>query len=32
MRLLACVDPVDFRNGIDGLVRICRDKLADDPF
>jgi hypothetical protein len=28
MRLLACVDPIDFRQGGDGLVRICRDKLA----
>jgi hypothetical protein len=28
MRLLVCVDPVDFRKGIDGLVRICRDELA----
>lgn len=32
MRLLVCVDPVDFRKGIDGLVRICRDELAEDPF
>jgi transposase len=32
MRLSVCVDPVDFRKGIDGLVRICRDELAEDPF
>ena len=32
MRLLVCVEPIDFRNGIDGLVRVCRDALAEDPF
>ncbi len=32
MRLLAAVDPVDFRRGIDGLARLCRDVLGDDPF
>ena len=32
MRLLVCVEPVDFRKGIDGLVRICRDELVEDPF
>ncbi len=32
MRLLVCVEPVDFRNGIDGLVRVCRATLAEDPF
>lgn len=32
MRLLVCVEPIDFRNGIDGLVRICRATLAEDPF
>jgi len=32
MRLLVCVEPVDFRNGIDGLVRVCRGTLAEDPF
>jgi transposase len=32
MRLVVCVEPIDFRNGIDGLVRICRGALDEDPF
>jgi transposase len=32
MRILVAVEPVDFRNGIDGLVRICKQKLGSDPF
>lgn len=32
MRILLCIDPVDFRCGIDGLARICQQKLASDPF
>jgi len=32
MRILACVDPVDFRKGIDGLCRACRRELQADPF
>jgi len=32
MRILVAADPVDFRNGIDGLSRVCREKLAEDPF
>lgn len=32
MRILACVDPVDFRKGIDGLCRACRKELQSDPF
>ncbi len=31
MRLLVAVEPVDFRNGIDGLVAVCRQKLSSDP-
>jgi transposase len=31
MRLLLALEPVDFRKGIDGLVAICRQKLAADP-
>lgn len=31
MRLLLAVEPVDFRKGIDGLVQVCRQKLAADP-
>ena len=32
MRILLAVDVVDFRKGIDGLARICRDVLQRDPF
>jgi len=32
MRILACHQPVDFRKGIDGLVRLCRDELNEEPF
>jgi transposase len=32
MRLLVAVTPVDFRRGIDGLARVCRDVLSADPF
>jgi transposase len=32
MRILLCVEPADFRNGIDGLVRLCRQRLQTDPF
>ena len=31
MRLLVAVEPVDFRKGIDGLVAVCRQRLAADP-
>lgn len=31
MRLLVAVEPVDFRNGIDGLVAVCRRQLQADP-
>ena len=31
MRILVAVDPVDFRCGIDGLRRVCREVLAADP-
>ena len=32
MRILVAVKPVDFRRGIDGLARICREVLQQDPF
>lgn len=32
MRFLVAVEPADFRRGIDGLARLCREKLAGDPF
>ena len=31
MRLLVAVAPVDFRRGIDGLCRLCRELLSSDP-
>jgi transposase len=32
MRILVAVEPTDFRKGIDGLCRICREALSSDPF
>lgn len=32
MRILVAVEPVDFRAGIDGLCRLCRQVLSSDPF
>jgi len=32
MRILVCVQPADFRKGIDGLCRVCREELGRDPF
>lgn len=32
MRVLVAVQPVDFRKGIDGLVRLCTETLQQDPF
>jgi len=32
MRILVAVDAVDFRKGIDGLARVCRQILKADPF
>lgn len=31
MRILLAVNPVDFRNGIDGLGQVCREALRGDP-
>lgn len=31
MKILVCVDPVDFRKGIDGFSAICRNELRADP-
>jgi transposase len=31
MRVLVAVEPVDFRNGIDGLGGVCRRVLGRDP-
>lgn len=32
MKILLAVDPVDFRNGIDGLAGLCRRMLQSNPF
>jgi transposase len=31
MRILVAVEPADFRKGIDGLARLCRDRFSTDP-
>jgi transposase len=32
MRIVVAIKPVDFRCGIDGLARLCKDVLKHDPF
>jgi hypothetical protein len=32
MRILVALEPVDGRKGIDSLARLCRERLAQDPF
>lgn len=32
MRIWVCVEPADFRKGIDGLARLCQERLEQDPF
>ena len=32
MRILVCIEPVDFRKGIDGLAQRCQSALGEDPF
>jgi transposase len=32
LRLLVAIEPCDFRRGIDGLARQCREELREDPF
>lgn len=31
MRILVAVEPVDFRNGIEGLAGLCRHRFLEDP-
>jgi transposase len=31
MKILVALAPVDFRNGIDGLVQLCKARLQQDP-
>ena len=32
MKILVAIQPVDFRNGIDGLAQLCKETLQQDPF
>ena len=32
MRVLVCIEPADFRRGIDGMARMCREALGEEPF
>ena len=32
MRVLVATEPADFRRGIDGLARLCREALGSEPF
>lgn len=32
MRILVAIEPQDFRRGIDGMVRVCKESLTSDPF
>ena len=32
MRIMAAIEPADFRRGIDGLARLCKEVLKQDPF
>jgi hypothetical protein len=32
MRILVAIEPCDFRKGIDGLARVCKELLKQDPF
>jgi len=32
MKIFLCVQPVDFRKGLDGLTALCRNELEIDPF
>ena len=32
MEIWLAVEAVDFRRGIDGLTRVCREVLKTDPF
>jgi len=32
MRVMVALEPADFRRGIDGIARLCREVLSADPF
>lgn len=31
-RIFLAIEPLDFRNGIDGIIRYCRSQFHQDPF
>ena len=31
MRILVALEPIDFRNGIDGMAGMCRNQFQKDP-
>ncbi|MGE0610349.1 MAG: IS66 family insertion sequence element accessory protein TnpB [Pirellulales bacterium] len=31
-RIVVCVEPIDFRKGIDGLAQCCKAAPGEDPF
>jgi transposase len=32
MKILVAIQPADFRRGIDGIARLCRERFLADPF
>lgn len=32
LTVLVCIEPQDFRRGIDSLAGVCRNQLDEDPF
>ena len=32
MRVLVAIEPADFRCGIDGMARLCKERMDADPF
>ena len=32
MRILVAIEPTDFRKGIDGMAKVCKETLDEDPF
>ncbi len=31
-KIFLCIDPVDFRKGVDGLLCVCRQNLEKNPY
>jgi transposase len=32
LKILVCIEPQDFRKGVDSLARLCRTTFDEDPF